>query len=105
MIRVPLLYALAGVALFALGLLHFVVRKHRIRRILALNLMGSGVFLVLIALAKRGTDGPDPVPQAMVLTGLVVAVSATAVALYLAGLAREGNGSHGPPPSEPPPPA
>lgn len=105
MIRVPLLYALAGVALFALGLLHFVARRHMIRRILGLNIMGSGVFLVLIALAKRGTDGPDPVPQAMVLTGLVVAVSATAVALYLAVLAREGSGGAAPPPTEPTPPA
>ncbi len=106
MIRVPLLYALAGVALFALGLAHLILRTHVIRRILALNLMGSGVFLVLIALAKRAPTGPDPVPQAMVLTGLVVAVSATAVALFLAVLAREAGGAAPdppPPPTEPTP--
>lgn len=84
MIRVPALYALAGVALFGLGLVHLIVRTHVVRRVLAVNVMGSGVFLVLIALAKRGPAGPDPVPQAMVLTGIVVAVSATAVALFLA---------------------
>jgi len=46
--------------------------------------MGSGVFLVLVALGAR-TPGasPDPVPHAMVITGIVVAVSATALALAL----------------------
>ena len=45
--------------------------------------MGSGAFLVFVGLAQR--DGAvDPVPQAMVLTGIVVAVAATALALALA---------------------
>ena len=39
-------------------------------------------FLVLVGLAQRH-DVPDPVPQAMVLTGIVVAVAATALALAL----------------------
>ena len=44
--------------------------------------MGSGAFLVLVGFAQR--DGTaDPVPQAMVLTGIVVAVAATALALAL----------------------
>jgi hypothetical protein len=47
--------------------------------VLAINLMGSGTFLVLVAPA----DPADPVPQAMVITGIVVAVSATALALNL----------------------
>jgi multicomponent Na+:H+ antiporter subunit C len=76
-----LLYALAGAALFALGLYALIVRAHLLRKILGFNVMGSGVFLVLVGLAQR--DGPDPVPQAMVLTGIVVAVSATALALIL----------------------
>lgn len=80
----PTLYALAGIALVGLGLVHFAVRRHVVRRVLALNVTGSGVFLVLIALARRAPDGPDPVPHAMVLTGIVVAVSATAAALALA---------------------
>lgn len=46
--------------------------------------MGGGVFHVLVAVAYRGLDtAPDPVPQALVLTGIVVAVSATAFALAL----------------------
>lgn len=77
-----LLFALAGAALFALGVAGIVLIKHLLRRILAFNLMGSGAFLVLVGLAQRN-DVPDPVPQAMVLTGIVVAVGATAMALAL----------------------
>lgn len=77
-----LLYAFTGAALFTLGLYALVVHAHLLRKILALNVMGSGVFLVLVGLAQR-TGAADPVPQAMVLTGIVVAVSATALALAL----------------------
>jgi len=82
--NVAFLYALVGVGLFCLGLYALIVHAHLLRMILALNVMGSGVFLVLVALAKRtGNAAPDPVPQAMVITGIVVAVSATALALTL----------------------
>ena len=77
-----LLFALLGAALFALGLAGVALIGHLLRRILAFNLMGSGAFLVLVGLAQRN-DLPDPVPQAMVLTGIVVAVAATALALAL----------------------
>jgi multicomponent Na+:H+ antiporter subunit C len=79
----PLLYLLAGVGLFAIGLHGAVIRRHLLRRILGINIMGSGVFLVLVAGAARLPGTPDPVPHAMVLTGIVVAVSATALALAL----------------------
>lgn len=75
-------FALAGAALFALGVTGVVLINHLLRRILAFNLMGSGAFLVLVGLAQR-LDVADPVPQAMVLTGIVVAVAATALALAL----------------------
>jgi multicomponent Na+:H+ antiporter subunit C len=77
-----LLFALVGVALFALGVAGVALIAQLLRRILAFNLMGSGAFLVLVGLAQRG-EVPDPVPQAMVLTGIVVAVAATALALAL----------------------
>ena len=78
------LYALLGGALFSLGLYALIVYPHLLRKILAFNIMGSGVFLVLVALAGRGAGTPpDAVPQAMVITGIVVAVSATALALIL----------------------
>lgn len=76
------IYALAGTVLFALGVAGVVLIEHLLRRILAFNLMGSGAFLVLVGLAQRN-GVPDPVPQAMVLTGIVVAVAATALALAL----------------------
>jgi len=78
------LYALVGVGLFTLGLYALIVHRHLLRKILAINVMGSGVFLVLVALAARtGGAVPDPVPHAMVITGIVVAISATALALAL----------------------
>jgi len=80
----PSLYALVGIGLFTLGMYALIVHSHLLRKILAINVMGSGVFLVLVALAARTRGAaPDPVPHAMVITGIVVAVSATALALAL----------------------
>ena len=78
------LFALTGAVLFAVGLLRLLTGTHLLRKVLALNVMGSGVFLILVATAYRdaGTQ-PDPVPHAMVLTGIVVTVSVTAFALAL----------------------
>jgi multicomponent Na+:H+ antiporter subunit C len=78
------LFALVGVGLFSLGFYALIMHVHLLRKIMAINVMGSGVFLVLIALAKRTSGAlPDPVPHAMVITGIVIAVSATALALIL----------------------
>lgn len=77
-----LLHALAGVGLAAIGLYGFVTLRHLLRRLLAINILGSGVFLIMVGLPQR--DGSvDPLPQALVLTGIVVAVAATALALVL----------------------
>ena len=76
------LYALVGVALFCIALYALGVRRHLLPRILALNVMGSGVFVLFVALARRSGE-VDPVPHAMVITGIVVAVSATALGLRL----------------------
>jgi multicomponent Na+:H+ antiporter subunit C len=78
------LYGGAGMVLFVLGIWSFLVHEPLVRKLIALNIMGGGVFHVLIAIAYRGDDtAPDPVPHALVLTGIVVAVSATALALAL----------------------
>lgn len=78
------LYALVGIGLFCIGLYALIIQVHLLRKLLAINIMGSGVFLVLVALALRsGSSQPDPVPHAMVITGIVVAVSATALGLAL----------------------
>lgn len=83
-----LLYALAGALIFTAGLYTLLVSAHLLRKVLALNLMGSAVFLFLVSTARRGprpdTAPPDPVPHALVLTGIVVALGATAFALALA---------------------
>ena len=78
------LYAFAGVGLFIVGLHAALTRGHLFWKVLAVNIMAGGVFLVLIATPARLGDEVDPVPQAMVLTGIVVAVAATALALGLA---------------------
>jgi multicomponent Na+:H+ antiporter subunit C len=83
-------FLLAGAALFALGLRGVFANVAPLRRIVAINVMGNGVFLVFITLAARvAGERPDPVPHAMVLTGIVVAVCATGLALTLADRHRQ----------------
>ncbi|AGA31807.1 NADH-ubiquinone oxidoreductase, chain 4L [Thioalkalivibrio nitratireducens DSM 14787] len=77
-----LAFAWSGVLLFGLGLFGFIMHRHLLRRLLAFNIMGSGSFLVLVGLAQDGR-GVDPVPHAMVITGIVVAVASTALALVV----------------------
>lgn len=80
-----LIYLVTGAGVSMLGLRGFVTRAHLFWKILGINLMGSGIFLILIAAPPRLPGGEaDPVPQAMVLTGIVVALSATALALGVA---------------------
>ena len=79
-----LFFALTGGALFGLGLYGFFAYRHVLRKILAINVIGNAVFMLLIALAARNPERIDPVPHAMVLTGIVIAVSSTAFALSLA---------------------
>lgn len=76
-------YALIGTVLFCIGLAGLVMNRHLLRRVLSVNVMSSGVFLIFVALATRAGELPDPIPLAMVLTGLVVSVSASALALVL----------------------
>ena len=80
------LFGLSGAMLVGLGLFGLIVHPEPLRKILAFNLLGGGVFLLFGVVARRGAaagfDG-DPVPQAMVITGLVVAFSATALAVAL----------------------
>jgi multicomponent Na+:H+ antiporter subunit C len=78
-----LLYSLTGLGLFAIGLLGIVLAGHVMRKILALNVMGIGIFMLLIAVAKQDGALVDPVPHAMVLTGIVIAAAGTALALNL----------------------
>lgn len=77
-------YALAAVALTGVAVYGLAVRTHLLRRLIAINILSTAVFLLLVTIARRAPGGvPDPVPHAMVLTGIVVAISATAFALVL----------------------
>lgn len=78
-----LFYLGIGVGMFLLGLHSLLLQRQPLRLIIAINVMGSGVFMVMVALARRG-ESTDPILHALVVTGLVVAVSATAFALRLA---------------------
>lgn len=80
------LFGLGASVLVGLGLYGVIVNPQPLRKILAFNLLGSGVFLLFGVVARRGAAlslGGDPVPQALVITGIVVAFSATAVAVNL----------------------
>ena len=81
-----LLFWLAGSGLIGLAVYGLIVNPHPLCKLLAMNLLGSGVFLLFGVIARRGAAaglGGDPVPQALVITGIVVAFSATAIAVAL----------------------
>jgi multicomponent Na+:H+ antiporter subunit C len=79
-------FGMCGVAVVGLGLYSLITRPQPLRKIIAFNLIGSGAFLIFGAVARRsaaaGSSG-DPVPRALVITGIVVAFSATALAAAL----------------------
>lgn len=81
------LFGLSGAALVGIGLYGLITDPEPLRKILAFNLLGSGVFLVFGVVSRRAAAsglGGDPVPQAMVITAIVVAFAATAMAIALA---------------------
>jgi multicomponent Na+:H+ antiporter subunit C len=80
------LFGLSGAALAGLGLYGVIVDPHPLRKILAFNLIGGGVFLIFGIVARRGAAAGfagDPIPQALIITGIVVAFAATALAVAL----------------------
>ncbi len=81
-----IVFGLCGAAVAGLGLYGLIADPRPLRKIVAFNLLGSGVFMVFGVVARRGAAsgfGGDPVPQALVITGVVVAFSATALAVAL----------------------
>ena len=80
------LFGICGAVLAGLGLFGLITNPEPLRKILAFNLLGTGTFLIFGVVARRGAAaglGGDPVPQALVITGIVVAFSATAMAVVL----------------------
>jgi len=79
------IYLASALGIMLIGLYGLFTQPHLLRKLIALNLFGSGIFLMYIAVARRiAGETPDPVPHAMVLTGIVISVSATALGLVLA---------------------
>jgi multicomponent Na+:H+ antiporter subunit C len=77
------IFSLCAAAIIGIGAYGFIAHGNLVRRVLAFNLIGSGIFLMFGGLTWTPT-GVDPVPQAMVITGIVVALAATALAVTLA---------------------
>ena len=86
-----------AVLLFVIGFTNLLLQKNLIKKIVGLNFMDSGIYLFL---AEKGyisgrlapiivdgiTDSAkyiNPVPSGLVLTGIVVSVSSTALMLAL----------------------
>jgi len=82
--------------LFLMGLYTVLVKPNIIKKLMGLNIMETSVFLLIVSVgmiengkAPIVTEGVkasqmvNPIPQALILTGIVVAVSTTAVALSL----------------------
>ena len=82
------------VILLLIGLYAMIAKENLIKKIMGLNIFATSVFLFLISLAdKEGAVSPiivpgvdvyvNPLPHVLVLTGIVVAVALTGVALAL----------------------
>jgi len=88
-------YAVAAV-LFLMGLYTVLVKPNIIKKLMGLNIMETSVFLLIVSIgmvndgrapvASEGVKAAqvvNPIPQALILTGIVVAVSTTAIGLAL----------------------
>ncbi len=94
-VTTDLIYGLAGLAVFGIGMWRAMTLSAPLRRVLALKLCAVGAsFLLIVAAWRQPPAAADAVPHALVITGIVVMVSAMAVALALihriAVLEREG---------------
>jgi multicomponent Na+:H+ antiporter subunit C len=79
------IYSLTSAVLFVIGIGGVFAASHFIKKIIATIIMGGGVFLCIVSFAQRDALAfADPVPHALVITGIVVAVSSAAFALALA---------------------
>ncbi len=88
---------LVSMILFLIGLYTTITRKNLIKKIIGLNIMDTSVFLFFISMGSvENGRAPivlmgeknlevyvNPLPQALILTAIVVAVSVTAFALAL----------------------
>lgn len=81
-----IVFGVCAAILVGLGLYGLIVNPQPLRKLLAFNLMGNGIFLVGAIIARRGAAAGmsgDPVPQALLITAIVVAFAASALAVAL----------------------
>ncbi|MDF2998858.1 MAG: NADH-ubiquinone oxidoreductase subunit [Xanthobacteraceae bacterium] len=79
-------FGIMAAGLIGIGLFDLIIRPSALRKLLAFNIMGAGVFLLFGLAGQRGASAGfpgDPVPQAIVITGIVVAFAASALAIAL----------------------
>ena len=83
--------------LFAIGLANLLFQKNMIKKIIGLNIMDTSIYLLLASQGYiEGLDAPimvdgvasryyyvNPIPSGLVLTGIVVSVSVTALMLSI----------------------
>ena len=98
-------FGLCAALLVGIGVYALIVNAEPLRKIIAFNVLGGGVFVLFGAIAHRGAAagwGGDPVPQGLLITALVVAFCATAlaVALLLRLHAEAGSATLAPDPAE-----
>jgi multicomponent Na+:H+ antiporter subunit C len=86
-------WVLAAASMFGIGLYALIVARHLLRQLIAVKVMGSAVFILLVVAAGPIDGAPDPIPLALVLTGIIVAVSAIGFALALVVRLAETTGS------------
>jgi multicomponent Na+:H+ antiporter subunit C len=90
------MYFAAAMILFVIGLSIMVMDPNLIKKIIGLNIADTAIFLFIVAtgyirggsaaIAGTGLDRQifvNPLPSALILTGIVVAVSTTAFALIM----------------------
>ncbi len=87
---------IGALALFVIGLYTVVTHSNLIKRIIGINIMGTGVFYFFVSIGNVVGGNPpivdldngnliyiNPLPSGLILTGIVVVVSITVYSLSL----------------------
>ena len=76
------LFTVVAIVVAVLGVVRLLTCRDLIQRIIALNVASGGVLMTLLVVATQ-TGDPDAVPHALALTGIVITVSVTGLALVI----------------------
>ncbi|GGH45710.1 NADH-quinone oxidoreductase subunit K [Microbacterium album] len=79
---VTLWYLLVGSAIAVAACARMLLSRDPVGRLIAMNVVGAGAFLIMLALAAR-SEQFDPVLAALVITGLVITVAFTGLGAVL----------------------